>query len=55
MRLINQERFRIAGHVKSVMAEHLSIIEAVERRDVDEAVERLVAHIRSARDRALAV
>lgn len=55
MRLINQERFRIAGHVKSVMAEHLAIIEAVERRDVDEAVERLVAHIRSARDRALAV
>ncbi len=55
MRLINQERFRIAGHVKSVMAEHLTIIEAIERRDVDEAVERLVAHIRSARDRALAV
>lgn len=55
MRLINQERFRIAGHVKSVMAEHLAIIEAIQRRDVDEAVERLVAHIRSARDRALAV
>lgn len=55
MRLINQERFRIAGHVKSVMAEHLAIIEAIQRRDVDEAVESLVAHIRSARDRALAV
>lgn len=55
MRLINQERFRIAGHVKSVMAEHLAIIEAIQRRNVDEAVERLVAHIRSARDRALAV
>ncbi|WP_312806932.1 GntR family transcriptional regulator [Agrobacterium cavarae] len=55
MRLINQERFRIAGHVKSVMAEHLAIIEAIQRRDVDEAIERLVAHIRSARDRALAV
>ncbi len=55
MRLINQERFRIAGHVKSVMAEHLAIIEAIQRRDVEEAVERLVAHIRSARDRALAV
>ncbi len=55
MRLINQERFRIAGHVKSVMAEHLTIIEAIQRRDVEEAVERLVAHIRSARDRALAV
>ncbi|KQM31834.1 GntR family transcriptional regulator [Rhizobium sp. Leaf68] len=55
MRLINQERFRIAGHVKSVMAEHLAIIEAIQRRDVEEAIERLVAHIRSARDRALAV
>ncbi|QCJ00350.1 GntR family transcriptional regulator [Agrobacterium larrymoorei] len=55
MRLINQERFRIAGHVKSVMVEHLAILEAVERRAVDEAVERLVAHIRNARDRALAV
>lgn len=55
MRLINQERFRIAGHVKSVMAEHLAIIEAIQRRGVEEAVERLVAHIRSARDRALAV
>lgn len=55
MRLINQERFRISGHVKSVMVEHLAILEAVERRAVDEAVERLVAHIRNARDRALAV
>ncbi|UHS64098.1 GntR family transcriptional regulator [Agrobacterium vaccinii] len=55
MRLINQERFRIAGHVKSVMAEHLTILEAVERRAPEEAAERLVAHIRNARDRALAV
>ncbi|MDS7597928.1 GntR family transcriptional regulator [Agrobacterium tumefaciens] len=55
MRLINQERFRIAGHVKSVMKEHLAILEAIERRSVDEAVERLTAHIRNARDRALAV
>ncbi len=55
MRLINQERFRIAGHVASVMKEHLAILEAVERRSVDEAVERLSAHIRNARDRALAV
>jgi DNA-binding GntR family transcriptional regulator len=55
MRLINQERFRIAGHVKSVMREHLAVLEAVEKRAVDEAVERLAAHIRNARDRALAV
>lgn len=55
MRLINQERFRIAGHVKSVMAEHLTILEAIERRAPEEASERLVAHIRNARDRALAV
>lgn len=55
MRLINQERFRIAGHVKSVMAEHLTILDAVERRAPEEAAERLVAHIRNARDRALAV
>ena len=55
MRLINQERFRIAGHVKSVMKEHLAILEAIERRSVEDAVERLTAHIRNARDRALAV
>jgi DNA-binding GntR family transcriptional regulator len=55
MRLINQERFRIAGHVKSVMAEHLTILEAIERREPEEAAEKLVAHIRNARDRALAV
>ncbi|NTJ41816.1 GntR family transcriptional regulator [Agrobacterium larrymoorei] len=55
MRLINQERFRIAGHVKSVMVEHLTILEAIEKRSVEDAVERLVAHIRNARDRALAV
>lgn len=55
MRLINQERFRIAGHVASVMKEHLAILEAVERRSVEEAVDRLSAHIRNARDRALAV
>ena len=49
------ERFRIAGHVKSVMKEHLAILEAIERRSVEDAVERLTAHIRNARDRALAV
>jgi DNA-binding GntR family transcriptional regulator len=55
MRLINQERFRIDGRVVPVMAEHLNVLEAIERRSVEEAVERLVAHIRNARDRALAV
>lgn len=55
MRLINQERFRIAGHVRSVMAEHLAILEAIERRAPEDAAERVVTHIRSARDRALAV
>lgn len=55
MRLINQERFRIAGHVGSVMGEHLSVLEAIERRSADEAAARLTAHIRNARDRALAV
>ncbi|WP_188110278.1 FCD domain-containing protein [Agrobacterium tumefaciens] len=43
------------GHVKSVMKEHLAILEAIEKRSVEDAVERLTAHIRNARDRALAV
>lgn len=55
MRLINQERIRIDGRVGPVMKEHLAVLEAVERRDVQEAVERLIAHICNARDRALAV
>jgi DNA-binding GntR family transcriptional regulator len=55
MRLIDQERFRIAGHVGSVMNEHLSILEAIERRSAEEASERLTAHIRNARNRALGV
>lgn len=55
MRLINQERIRIAGHVSSVMGEHLAVLEAIERRSAEEAAERLTAHIRNARDRALAV
>lgn len=55
MRLIAQERFRIDGRVGPVMGEHLAILEAIEKRDVDEAVRCLIAHIHHARDRALAI
>ncbi|TRL41343.1 MULTISPECIES: GntR family transcriptional regulator [Rhizobium] len=55
MRLINQERIRIDGRVAPVMKEHLTVLEAIERRSVEDAVQRLVAHIGHARDRALAV
>lgn len=53
MRLIRQERFRIDGRVGPVMREHLKVLEAIERRDPQEAVQHLVAHINHARDRAL--
>ena len=55
MRLINQERIRIDGRVAPVMREHLSVLEAIESRSVEDAVQRLVAHIGNARDRALAI
>ncbi|TCV73807.1 GntR family transcriptional regulator [Neorhizobium sp. R1-B] len=55
MRLINQERIRIEGRVGPVMKEHLAVLEAIERRSVEDAIQRLVAHIGNARDRALAV
>lgn len=55
MRLINQERIRIEGRVAPVMKEHLAVLEAIESRSVEDAVQRLVAHIGNARDRALAV
>lgn len=55
MRLINQERVRIEGRVVPVMSEHLAVLEAIESRSVEEAVQRLVAHIGNARDRALAI
>jgi DNA-binding GntR family transcriptional regulator len=55
MRLIRQERFRIDGRVGPVMREHLKVLEAIEKRSVDEAVLHLVAHINHARDRALAL
>jgi DNA-binding GntR family transcriptional regulator len=55
MRLINQERIRIEGRVAPVMKEHLAVLEAIESRSIENAVQRLVAHIGNARDRALAV
>jgi DNA-binding GntR family transcriptional regulator len=55
MRLIRQERFRIDGRVGPVMREHLNVLHAVKKRSVADAVDRLVAHIHHARDRALAV
>jgi DNA-binding GntR family transcriptional regulator len=53
IRLIHQSRTRIDGHVEPVMREHLTIIAAIEARDVAAAVERLAAHITNARNRAL--
>lgn len=53
MRLIRQERFRIDGRVGPVMNEHLKVLDAIERRSVEEAVAALVAHINHARDRAI--
>ncbi|RWX81018.1 GntR family transcriptional regulator [Neorhizobium lilium] len=55
MRLINQERIRIEGRVAPVMKEHLAVLEAIESRSVEDAIQRLVAHIGNARDRALAI
>jgi DNA-binding GntR family transcriptional regulator len=55
MRLINQQRSRIEGRVAPVMKEHLAVLEAIESRSVEDAVQRLVAHIGNARDRALAI
>ena len=55
MRLISQERFRIDGRVGPVMGEHLKVLEAIERRSAEDAVESLVAHINHARDRAVKI
>lgn len=55
MRLISQERFRIEGRVGPVMGEHLKVLEAIERRSVEDAVSSLEAHINHARDRALKI
>jgi DNA-binding GntR family transcriptional regulator len=54
IRLINSERTRMLPDlVASVMAEHLPILQAAMRRDVDGAVAAMEAHIASARSRAL--
>lgn len=56
IRLIIFERTRMLPDlVVSVMAEHLPILEAAMRRDVDGAVAAMDAHIASARARALQV
>ncbi|RXT15633.1 GntR family transcriptional regulator [Rhizobium leguminosarum] len=55
MRLISQDRFRIDGHVGPVMVEHLKVLEAIDRRSAEDAVNSLVAHINHARDRALRI
>lgn len=55
MRLINQERFRINGRIAPVMGEHMTVLEAIQCRSVDRAVEALVKHIGHARDRALRI
>ena len=55
MRLISQERFRIEGRVGPVMGEHLRVLEAIEQRNAQEAVDALAAHINHARSRALRI
>lgn len=56
IRLISFERVRMLPElVDSVMAEHLPILEAAMRRDVDAAVAAMEVHIASARNRALQV
>jgi DNA-binding GntR family transcriptional regulator len=53
LRLIRQERLRIGGRIEPVMREHLKVIDALERRDTQGAVDALTAHIESARKLAL--
>jgi DNA-binding GntR family transcriptional regulator len=56
IRLIISERTRMLPDlVASVMAEHIPILEAAVRRDVDGAVAAMEAHVASARARALQV
>jgi len=55
MRLISQERFRIDGRVGPVMGEHLRVLEAIEQRNAQGAVDALAAHINHARSRALRI
>ncbi|MGO7161922.1 hypothetical protein ACCS78_21455, partial [Rhizobium johnstonii] len=46
---------RMAPSVSPVMVEHLKVLEAIERRSAEDAVNSLVAHINHARDRALRI
>lgn len=55
IRLIRQEFVRIDGRVDRVMAEHLTIIEAIETRDPAKAQAALTRHIDNARNLALTV
>ncbi len=55
MRLINQERFRIDGRVVPVMQEHLRILDAIESREPQRAVDAIAEHINNARALALRV
>ena len=55
MRLISQERFRIDGRVGPVMGEHLRVLEAIEQRNAQGAIDALAAHINHARCRALRI
>ncbi|MDT3378061.1 GntR family transcriptional regulator [Labrys portucalensis] len=55
MRLINQERFRIDGRVVPVMREHLAILDAIESREPQRAVDAIAEHINNARALALKV
>ena len=55
MRLINQERFRIDGRVVPVMREHLVILDAIESREPQRAVNAITQHIANARNLALMV
>jgi DNA-binding GntR family transcriptional regulator len=55
MRLINQERFRIDGRVVPVMREHLVILDAIESREPQRAVNAITQHIANARNLALRV
>ena len=53
IRLIRQELTRIEGYVVPVMKEHLAVVEAMQARDVQGAVDALVFHIEHARERAM--
>ena len=55
IRLIHQERFRIDGRVVPVMREHLTVIEAMESRNPQKAVEAISQHIDNARRLALQI